>query len=377
MNAAAVQKALAPLLRPLGAAYAACMAARRAAYEAGLLPSFSPPRPVVSVGNICWGGTGKTPLVHWLLRWCGAHGLSAAVLTRGYGAKPSRLPLLVRPGHTAAEAGDEPLMLARQNPDAAVLVDPVRRRAGHWAEARLSPHLYLLDDGFQHLAVRRDLDIVVLRPADLTGEWGRTIPAGSWREGAGALARAHAFCVKAEPELFDALGPQMERRLIHYGVPVFGFRLAPRGLVRVGRGLDPRPAEQGAATRAHLDGAPYVLASGVGEPAQVHATATRFFGYPPLRHRIFPDHHPYGPGDVRSLAAEGCAVVCTPKDAVKLAPLCGEGDGRHDGSGEGASPPDLWAFDLVTEFGPALWSATNFPEWWAARWTGLSAARRN
>lgn len=374
MNVVAVQNACAPLLRPLGAAYAACMAARSAAYEAGMLPRFSPPRPVVSVGNICWGGTGKTPLVHWLLRWCGAHGLSAAVLTRGYGARPSQLPLLVRPGHTAAEAGDEPLMLARQNPDAAVLVDPVRRRAGHWAEARLVPHLYLLDDGFQHLAVRRDLDIVVLRPSDLAGEWGRAIPAGAWREGTGALARAHAFCLKAEPEMFDALGPQLEHRLLRYGVPVFGFRLAPRGLVRVGRGLDPRPAERGAATRPHLDGAPYVLASGVGEPAQVYDTARRFFGYPPLRHHIFPDHHPYGPGDVSLLAAAGRAVVCTPKDAVKLAQLCCERDGG--GAPRCGGGPDLWAFDLVTEFGPTLWSTTSFSDWWAARWAGLATAYR-
>lgn len=350
MHVAALQNHLAPLLVPCSRVYAACMAVRRRFWESPMSRAFRPSRPVVSVGNIAWGGTGKTPLVDWLLHWAGTRGLNPAVLTRGYGAKPPTVPFLVGSQHTAEEAGDEPLMLARRNPYAAVLVDPVRRRAGRWAEHELRPHFYLLDDGMQHLAVRRDLDLVVLRPDDVLDQWGRVLPAGSWREGASALKSATAFFVKSSPEVFEALAPVLEERLAPYGVPVFSFWLRPSGLLRVG-GNEQRP---------HFDGAPYVLVSGVGGPGQVGETATRYFGYAPVRHRVFPDHHPYGPDDVRLLAQEGAQLVCTPKDAVKLERFAGL---------------DLWTFDLQTVFGPAIGTAAPFPQWWDERWARLARER--
>lgn len=332
------------------------MSLRRKFWESPCAPVFRPSRPVVSVGNIAWGGTGKTPLVDWLLHWAGARGLNPAVLTRGYGARPGSVPLLVGSQHTAEEAGDEPLMLARRNPHAAVIVDPLRRRAGRWAERELRPNFYLLDDGMQHLAVRRDIDLVVLRPDDVLDQWDRVLPSGSWREGAGALTRAAAFCMKSSPEVFEALSPVLEERLATYGVPVFSFTLRPSGLVRVGRGAPGAPGSGGAKV-PDLGGAPYVLVSGVGGPGQVGETATRFFGYAPVRHRVFPDHHPYGPDDVRSLAQEGVQLVCTPKDAVKLERFAGL---------------DLWTFELQTVFGPALGGDAPFADWWEGVWTRLA-----
>lgn len=353
MNLPDIQRRFPSLLMPLGRAYAACMAARRAAWESEILPVFRPSRPVVAVGNIAWGGTGKTPLVDWLLQWAGARGLNPAVLTRGYGARPPQVPFLVGYSHTAEQAGDEPLMLARRNPHAAILVDPLRRRAGRWAERELHPHFYLLDDGMQHLAVRRDLDIVVLRPEDVLDQWNRVIPAGSWREGASALSRAGAFCIKASPAVFSALAPVLEERLAPYGVPVFSFTLRPRHLVRVS-------PERSTETMPDFGGKPYILVSGVGGPGQVCETATNFFGYTPIKHRVFPDHHPYSLEDARSLAQEDAPLVCTPKDAVKLE--------RYAGL-------DLWTFALETVFGPSLRSEVAFPEWWEATWARLSHRR--
>ena len=181
MNPLSWQKRLRPLLTPVSLLYRRILAARRAKWENEGSPAFRPVCQCVSVGNIAWGGTGKTPVVDWLLGWSEARGLRAVVLSRGYKAQPPELPLHVSPSRTPGEAGDEPLMLALEHPSAAVMVDPDRRRSGRWAEERLSPDLFVLDDGFQHVKVRRDLDIVLLRPDDLGDGWGRVIPAGAWR----------------------------------------------------------------------------------------------------------------------------------------------------------------------------------------------------
>ena len=173
MNPLSWQKRLRPLLTPVSLLYRRILAARRAKWENEGSPAFRPACQYVSVGNIAWGGTGKTPVVDWLLGWSEARGLRAVVLSRGYKAQPPELPLHVSPSRTPGEAGDEPLMLALEHPSAAVMVDPDRRRSGRWAEERLSPDLFVLDDGFQHVKVRRDLDIVLLRPDDLGDGWGR------------------------------------------------------------------------------------------------------------------------------------------------------------------------------------------------------------
>ena len=142
------------------------------------------------MGNISWGGTGKTPVVGWLLGWAAQKKLKAVVLSRGYKGKPPALPFLVEACGSPLESGDEPLMLAKLFPGASVLVDPVRSRAVRFAEKTLSPGLFVLDDGFQHLGVSRDLNILLLTPDDLGAGWNRVIPGGTWRENSGALADA-------------------------------------------------------------------------------------------------------------------------------------------------------------------------------------------
>ena len=353
MNPLRWQQRLRPVLTPVSRLYERLMAARRAKWEAADSPAFRPSRQCVSVGNIAWGGTGKTPVVDWLLGWSEARGLRAVVLSRGYKAAPPELPLRVQTSHTPGEAGDEPLMLALEHPESAIVVDPDRGRAGRWAEEELLPDLFVLDDGFQHVKVRRDLDIVLLRPDDLGDEWGRVIPAGAWREGPETLNRTDAFMIKCPPETWEALRPACERRLAGFGRPLFTFALRPVCL-RSLRGNERREA-------GDFAGRPYAVVGGVGDPAQVVRTVTAFMGCQPAETVAFPDHHAYGAGDAARLERLGMPVICTCKDAVKLREL---------------PLSDVWALRVEAAFGPKLWSEAAFPDWldaWA-KGKGLAVA---
>ena len=343
--------ALSPLLAPAARLYAGCMALRARCYALPWARPYTASCPVVSIGNIAWGGSGKTPLARWLLGWAEKNAVRAVVLTRGYKASPPALPHVVSPSGSARESGDEPLLLARSQPDALVLVDPQRARAAAWAEKNATPHMFILDDGMQHMALRRDLDIVLLRPRDLLDDWNAVIPSGPWREGAGALARAGAFCVKSDAASFSALAALVERRLAPFGKPVFSFRLAPTGVRRL--------SSSGAASslRPDLGGKDYVLADGVGNPEQVAATAKALLGVAPKQHCAFPDHHAYTERDAARLSSHGLPVVCTAKDAVKLAELL---------PAFGAVP--VWVLETCLEFGPALYAEHSFPQWWEQWW---------
>jgi tetraacyldisaccharide 4'-kinase len=310
-----LHRRLGPALGPFGPLYGQAMRLRRWAYETGRLTSWRPSCPVVSVGNIGMGGSGKTPLCGHILRWAGSREEHAVVLTRGYGARPRRLPLLVTRTADPAECGDEPLLLARSHPLARVIVDPRRIRSGPWAYERFDPDFVLLDDGFQHLPVARDLDLVLVTPDDLGAGWNRVCPAGTWREGQSALTRASAFLVKVLPGARPELAGDMKRRLERFGKPVFTFALKPKGLMRL----------DGTLRAADLGGEDYVLAAGIADPAQAAATAQRLLGKAPREVLAFPDHHAFTAADLLRIhtAAGADHVVVTAKDAVKLARLAG------------------------------------------------------
>ncbi len=354
-DTARAMQALRPILAPFAAAYAGVMWARRRLYRAGLLASWSPPGVCVSVGNIGWGGSGKTPLAGWLLGWAGRKGIGTVLLTRGYGARAAAYPHEVTAQSLAEEAGDEPLLLARDNPQARVVVDPVRSRGGLYAAERHRPELYVLDDGFQHLAVRRDMDLVLLRAEDLGAEWEAVHPAGSWREGKSALAAADAFLMKAGPQTFQRLQPLLTKRLGRYERPVFSFFLAAVG-VRNLASLQFLP---------DFGQAPYLLVSGVGNPGQVQRTAEGLLKSRAARHVRFSDHHLFTKADVESLkrvaAGLGCqSILCTAKDAVKLGPMADE---------------TFHVLETELRFGPSLFSSARFDEWWDRRWNILTIRR--
>ncbi len=334
---------LSPFLAPVGRLYALAMHARAELYARGAYPCLTPRVPTVSVGNVSLGGSGKTPLVGWLAEAALARGRRPVILTRGYKARPPHRPYLVTPGSPAEEAGDEPLLLARAHPGAAVVVDPLRLRAACFALETLSPDLFILDDGFQHLSLGRHVDLVLLTPEDLGRDWNRVFPAGRWREGRRALARATAFLVKSSPEEFAAARARIEERLGPLGRPVFRFDLRISGL----RTMAGEPSA--------ADDRPYLLATGVARPAGVAAAASTFFGRPPAEVRAFPDHHRFSPADVQALrrAADARAaprIVITPKDAVKLDSLADE---------------RFLVLEPTPVFGEAMYACAPFDRWWA------------
>ncbi len=319
-----LQNILAPLLLPLSLLYGAGGSLRRRMARSGRIRQWKPPRPCVSIGNISWGGTGKTPVTDWLLDHASRHGLRAAVLTRGYGAHPSTLPLRAEPGVPPSECGDEPLMLATAHPDAVVMVDPDRNRAGRLVESTCPPDFYLLDDGFQHLSTGRDLDLVLLDKDDVRltpapgrppSNWNRIIPAGSWREPESALSDAGAFLIKAEPEEWPELADALKTRLKKYPRPVFAFRMEPAGLRPLNAGAGSSPLSDASAVPGS-----YVFVCGIGDPSQAVHTATAFLGRAPERLLTFPDHHDFRK-EKAALEALNLPLVCTSKDAVKLCTL--------------------------------------------------------
>ena len=334
MDPQSLQRFLAPLLIPLGICYKGVMHLRRRLWKWKNPPL--PPCPCIAVGNISWGGTGKTPLVDWLLGNTTARGLHPVVLTRGYGAHPPHLPFLVTDKASPLQAGDEPLMLHQRHPSADILVDPVRTRAKQLALHELNPDLLLLDDGFQHLAVARHLNLVLLRPEDLCDQWDRVLPAGSWREGKNALHHADAFLIKTDKAGMRKLMPQLNKFLRVLKKPVFSFTLRPGLIRRAGKGSGPLP--QGA----------YILVSGVGNPKQVRTTASRLMRCAPHQHLVFSDHHAYTVQDAADIKAFGLPVLCTSKDADKLSTF----------------DLNLWEMPVTTTFGPSLWCDRPFPLWW-------------
>ena len=299
------------MLSLAGRGYALAMRIREKAYEHGLFPSWRPPVKCISVGNISWGGSGKTPICSWLLRWCRQKGLHPVLLTRGYRARPPHVPFHVHPDSPVEISGDEPLILARENPHAEVVVDPCRSRSGKWAWETFRPDLFILDDGLQHMAVQRDLDLVVLRPRDLGRDWNRVIPSGPWREGPKALKRASSLIINSKPEDARTLEDSLYHKLPGWTRPVIHCAYRVEGLRRVSDDSPVRPT------------GPSLLVSGVGDPDGVEASARQALGRPPAEHMRFPDHHPFGPVDWENISKRAEAlgaecIVCTSKDRVKL-----------------------------------------------------------
>ena len=277
----------------LSGIYAAGVAARNTLYDRGALSAHRLSVPVVSVGNISVGGAGKTPFVMLLCELLARRGIRVAVLSRGYG-RASRGVRVVDPNGSARDFGDEPLLIARKL-NVPVVVGEDRYRAGLVAEREFSPQIILLDDGFQHRALARDFDIVLLTPADAHD---RVLPAGRLREPLSALARADAIVVSS-------------------GASPADFPVAGKTIWRALRGINPGP----------LPPRPVVFC-GIARP-EFFFTQLRKAGVEPAAEASFRDHHPYNDRDVAELLAlraqsEGDGFVTTEKDCVNLGQLAGK-----------------------------------------------------
>jgi tetraacyldisaccharide 4'-kinase len=310
-------------LLPLSQVYSLAARLDREAYARGWRQVERLGWPVVSVGSLSAGGAGKTPLTIALARLLAGRGLAVDVLSRGYG-RSSRKAVRVEPGGRAALYGDEPLLIAR-DARVPVYVAPARVLAGRLAEAESSrAGLHLLDDGFEHHRLARDLDIVLVSSRDLAD---RVLPAGELREPLSALRRADAFAIEeadtSAAGRLAALGLEQPRILYrrNFRMPATGS-----GPVVAFCGI-----AHGERFRAALE--------------QARVPVARFFE--------FPDHHRYSRGEYARLAAAaaGCrarALVTTGKDMMRL-----EAEGRAEL--EAAAPLLEAGHELELADADAIW----------------------
>ncbi|MBZ5647872.1 MAG: tetraacyldisaccharide 4'-kinase [Acidobacteriia bacterium] len=273
----------------LSSLYGAVVGARNALYDRGSLPARRLAKPVISVGNISVGGSGKTPFVIALGELLKTRSIAFDVLSRGYGRR-SKGVRVVDPGGLASEFGDEPLLIARKL-QVPVIVGEDRYDAGRVAEKQFETSLHLVDDGFQHRQLARDFDIVLVTPDDARD---RLLPSGRLREPLTALKRADAVALMsgAEPEAFPAA----------------------RTFWRARRGILPKdvPARP-------------IAFCGIARP-QNFFLQLRKAGIEPAGEAVFRDHHAYTEKDVHDLLhlaqrSEAGGFVTTEKDAVNLGGL--------------------------------------------------------
>jgi tetraacyldisaccharide 4'-kinase len=359
------------ILQPLAIGFRLGVALRHAAYRRGWLKKRRLERPVVSVGNLTVGGTGKTPLVEFMARTLLKLGWKPGILTRGYGRRRKQLiALLPAIGGTERVAdprlvGDEPALLARALPEVPLVICADRYRGGRLAEQHLNVNVHILDDGFQHLALARDVEVVVL---DVTQELsdGALLPAGRLREPATALQRAD-LVIFSRTELGDperlmgcvaqinprarmfrsttklcglreiSSGPLSDARRAQEGPPPLGRVSRPGSEITAatsGPACAGRP--QGGETSAP-DAAPTVARDdsvgawrgkavqafcGLGNPQAFFADLRRW-GFTPASEEVFPDHHLYTETELRRLSqkarkAGALALVTTEKDVLNF-----------------------------------------------------------
>ncbi len=266
--------------------------AREKLYASGIFPTLRLNHPVISVGNLTLGGNGKTPIVIAFAEAFREKGFCPVILSRGYG-RTSRGVLLV--DSNWEEAGDEPLLMKRRLPDVPVVVGADRHEAGRFAENQNLGNIFILDDGFQHRRLHRDVDIVAIDPVEWSA--GETLlPRGRWREPKTALNRAHAACVH------EVQGAQIEP----LPIPAFAVRYEIDGLY----------SKNGPVSRENLQGLAVVAFAGIAKPDRFFRTLESM-GISTVRTAVFPDHHHYSRREIENLG--GDVLITTEKDAVRLA----------------------------------------------------------
>ncbi len=274
----------------LSSTYGAVVAAKNELYDRGWLRSSRLRGPVVSVGNLSVGGAGKTPFTILLGQLLLARGIKFDVLSRGYGRK-TRGTALVDPTGSPTEFGDEPILIAKKL-EVPVVVGESRYKAGQFAESKFGLQLHLLDDGFQHRALARDYDIVLVTPEDAHGQ---LLPTGRLRERLGAMNRADAVVLMKNANAAE-------------------FPIETQQVWRTNRGIaldapPPRP----------------LVFCGIARPEDfLHQLKSN--GITPAAHRFFRDHHAYTKADIDGLlrlrdsnSADG--FITTEKDAINLGEL--------------------------------------------------------
>lgn len=295
------------LLRPLSWAYCLVVTLRRVLYRAGLLRSYRLSVPVIVIGNLTVGGTGKTPLVIWLCERLRAAGFRPGVVARGYGGRAARWPQMVTADSDPLTVGDEPVLIAQRS-GCPMAVGPDRVAAARAVLARHDCDVIVSDDGLQHYRLARDVEIAVLDGERRYGN-GLCLPAGPLREPRARGRQVDLQIVQGEARDGE-LGMTLET------VGVYNLVDGRRGALRDFR-----------------RGAPVHAVAGIGHPARFF----RMLGDAGLQceQHPFPDHHAFRPEDLR-FPGRG-PVIMTEKDGVKC---------------RGFADPRLWAVAVEARIDP-------------------------
>ncbi len=289
--------------------YAAVVGLRNYLYSTGRLKARRVEATVISIGNLTAGGTGKTPLVVWLCRYLGDKRLRSAILTRGYKT-------------LAGELSDEPALLAAQCPNVPVIVDPDRVAGAGAAIRNGAAQVLVMDDGFQHRRLARDLDIVTV-DATVPFGYGRVLPAGLLREPVTGLQRAHAVVLTRCDQVTDETLRDIEEtvRRVNHDLVVVRSAHVPSGL---------RTADGAEIDLGKLRDQRVFAFCGLGNP-QAFFRTLEHLGAISVGSHVFDDHHHYTVDDLRRIRREarerqGGLILTTQKDWMKIAPLVSTGD---------------------------------------------------
>ena len=288
-------------------------------YSRGIIRRRQLPVPVISVGNITLGGSGKTPMVERIAKTLSSERKKVAILTRGYGGSSEGKTLVVSDGVRLLagpkEAGDEAFMLAKNLPSVAVIVGQDRFRSGELAIRDLGAQTLILDDGFQHLALQRDLDVVLIDAAEPFG-YGHLFPRGLLREPLMELSRADLLVIIHRPESNNLEGIRESLRRYNRRAPIFHGKRRPLFLVAI-------PEE----SRQELEvirGKRCAAFSGIANPSSFLSLLFSL-GTEVIGNSSFPDHHPYAVEELKGIVTEAQEagaqfILTTEKDAVRLSP---------------------------------------------------------
>jgi tetraacyldisaccharide 4'-kinase len=305
-----------PLFEPLAAGFRWAVALRHAAYRRGWFKTRRLSRPVISVGNLTMGGTGKTPLVAHVARILLRRGWHPSILSRGYGRQSKADLVAIAPGFDRhadpLEVGDEPALLARLLPEIPLVVCADRFRGGKVAEERFPVDVHILDDGFQHWQLERSLDIVVLDATSSISD-RQIFPAGRQREPLSALRRAPMVVItRASADGREPLEALIQE--VHPAAKVFHSSTQLVAVVDTGKG-EAVPFEKVRAEKV-------TAFCGIGNPAAFFADVRRW-QFNLIAEDAFSDHHVYTEQELERLVTRAgrtgaAALLTTEKDAVKL-----------------------------------------------------------
>lgn len=300
-------------LSPLSTCYGAIGRARAKLFKHGVIPSYRAPVTVISVGNLVLGGTGKTPLVIELAKLCREQGWQPVVVTRGYKGKATCRVKIVSDTDDADIVGDEPLLMAKTLKFVPIIKSPSREEGMKLALEKFTPTLFILDDAFSHLHVKRNIDIVVI---DVSRGFGnrKVFPAGPLREPLSALKRAHIIALRMDKPHDLSNHKKLEEEILKW---------VPKAhILKVVVTMDGIFHNDESIPIAEVKEKKFLLFSGIANPASFDSLA-KSAGLRVTEHISYPDHHKYTKDDItfllhtaKKIGAD--ALLTTEKDAIKL-----------------------------------------------------------